>query len=190
MAQTKIELDEAMRRTEAMLVRLGYTVSSRWTDKYEADTERKPLWSMALPGLKDTRVLLWEEKDHWRAVISVAVGKDGEYPIAEAIVLRSKDLFFPPFEKVVARLTDVKAQVHNWGFAPANIYSAQALARMTKWFLQQGMPRKAKATNEAIITGELNAATVSEALSIVQSRYASHRLYRLVSAKIWGEVYK
>lgn len=173
-----------------MLVRLGYTVSSRWTDKYEADAEKNPLWSMSLQGLKDTRVLLWEEKDHWRAVISVAVGKDGEYPIAEAIILRSKDLFFPTFDKVAARLVDVRDQVHNWGFAPANLYSAQALARMTKWFLQHGMPRKAKATNEAIITGELNAATVSEALSIVQSRYANSRLYRMVTAKIWGEVYK
>lgn len=187
----KIDLDEAIRRTEGMLVRQGYRAYGKWTDKFYDDGEKEPLWSTALVGVEDSRLLLWPEKDHWRAVISVMVGKKGHFPVCEGLILRdNKDKFIPPFQKMDDKIRLTREMVGRWNFEGASKYSHIALARLTKWFLQNGMPRKAKATNEAIITGELNAATVSEALSIVQSKYASTRERRLESAVIWREVYR
>lgn len=190
MIEHKIELEEAMRRTDAMLVRQGYRIPGRWTNKYYDDGEKEPLWSQALVGLENTRILLWKERDHWRAVISVAVGKDGEFPIAEAIILRTQDKFFPPMVKIAARLVDTQKQVYQWGFAPANVYSSQAMARLTEHFLSTKRYRKAKQINRALINGDINAATVSEALSMIQSLYCPSREDRLASALIWGEVYR
>lgn len=187
----KIDLNEAIRRTEGMLVRQGYKAYGKWTDKFYDDGEKEPIWSTALTGVDNTRVLLWPEKDHWRAVVSVMVGMKGHFPVCEGLILRdNKDKFIPPLEKMALKIIEVQTIVGRWGFEGASKYSHIALARLTKWFLQNGMPRKAKATNEAIITGELNAATVSEALSIVQSKYASTRERRLESAVIWREVYR
>ena len=191
MPSIKIDLNEAIRRADGFLVRQGYRTTGRWTDSVYEDKDKDPIQSMALVGFEGVRVLLWPERDHWRLVVSVAVGKAGEYPACEGLIMRdNKDKYVPPFDKMESRIRLIRETVARWNFEPANRYSHLALAKLTKWFLQNGMPRKAKATNEALITGEINAATVSEALSMVQSKYASTRERRLVSALIWWEVYR
>lgn len=185
-----IDLEEAKRRVEGMLVRQGYRAADYWTTKYYDDGEKNPLWSMALIKHENARVLLWQERDHWRATISVQVGKFGVFPVCEGIIERKRDKFMPPAAKMEQKLAEIQNQVYSWGFSPANTYSAQAIARITDWYLKEGMPRKARAVNNAIITGELNASTVAEALSIVQNRYANTRERRMISALIWSEVYR
>lgn len=190
MEKIKIELEEAMRRADGMLVRQGYQVTSKWTNKYFDDGEKAPLWSMALVGLENTRVLLWEERDHWRATICVAVGKDGEFPICEGFIKRSQDKFMFPFDKMAKKIEETRNQVFRWNWSSASPYAHLALAKLALHFSKDGKHRKARAVIQAIINGELTAATVSEALSMVQSRYAKTRAERLESAMIWGEVYR
>lgn len=174
-----------------MLVRQGYTVSSLWTEKYYDVPDNGPLWSMALLKLHNTRVLLWPEKDHWRAVICVAVGKNGEFPIAQGRIERgNKDKFPPPFAKMEQKIMAACNQVNRWGFQPANTYSAQALARLAEYYMSKKHYRKARIAQAGIINGVLNAATVSEALSIVQTMVARTREDRIESAMIWSEVYR
>lgn len=189
--RSEIDLEEVKRRAEGMLVRQGYTMYGRWTNKYFDDGEKSPLWSMLLRKLDETRILLWEEQDHWRAMISIAVGEDGEFPVAEGIIKRyQKDRPFPSFNRMEARIKETREKIYQWHFSLANTYSAQALARLANYFLVKKKYRKVGSILKAITNGEIDAATVTEALSIVQSRYASSRADRVESALIWAEVYR
>lgn len=181
-----------------MLVRQGYSVSDRWTDKYYEVEGKAPLWSVALTGLPNTRVLLWEARQCWRAVICVAVGRDGEFPIAEAIIIRGEKIPgtnirakpFPLFTKVSKEIEETRERVAVWNWRAAAPYAHIALAKLSNWYIDHGPVGKATMINNAIIKGEILAATVSEALSIIQSQYARTREERLASAMIWGEVYR
>ena len=174
-----------------MLIHQGYKVMSRWTNKYHGDREKEPLWSMALVGFEDTRILLWKEKDHWRATISVRVGRDGEFPVSDGFIERRiKDRFMPPFNKLEAKIQKIRAQVHHWGFSPANTYISQALARLALYYMQEKKYRKARSVIVSIINGMYTAATVTEALSMIQSNIASSRAERLETALIWSEVFR
>jgi hypothetical protein len=187
----EIELDEAQRRAEGMLVRQGYVAKGVWTNKYYNDGEKEPLWSMKLVGFDDTRVLLWKERTHWRATISVAVGKDGEFPVCEGFIERgNKDKFIPAFQKMQEKIQQIRERVSQWNFQPANTYSAQALALIAIYFMKEKKYVRARKAVWAIVKGEINAATISEALSMVQETFASSRAERLETAVIWWEVYK
>lgn len=187
----EIELEEAMRRATAMSIRQGYKVMSKWTNKYYDDGEKEPLWSMALVGFENTRILLWKEKDHWRATISVKVGKDGEFPICDGFVQRNiKDKFMPAFGRMEAKIAEIRTQVHHWGFSSASPYISQALARLALYYMQEKKQRKARSVVVSIINGMYTAATVAEALSMIQSNIASSRADRLESALIWSEVFR
>jgi hypothetical protein len=193
----EITLEEAMRRASGMLVRRGYQATDKWTNKYYEDKEKMPLWSMALVGLPNTRVLLWQGKDYWRAVICVRVGKDGEFPLAEAIITRNgmtnrfiKAKTFPTFDNIAKGIQETVDQVARWNWSSASPYAHIALARLSNYFIEQGVNRKAMAVNNAIIRGEILGATISEALSMIQEKYAKSREDRLASALIWGEVYR
>ena len=197
MTKLEITLEEAMRRVSGMLVRQGYRVTDKWTNKYYEDKEKMPLWSMALVGLPDTRVLLWQGRDYWRAVICVAVGKDGEFPLAEAVIIREKKIDrkvvpkkFPTFDNIAKGIEETRDQIARWNWSSAAPYAHIALAKLSNYFITQGKGRKALAINNAIIKGEILGATVSEALSMIQSSYAKSREERLASAMIWGEVYR
>lgn len=186
----EIELDEAKRRTEGMLVRQGYRTCGRWTDAVYAKEEGEPIVSMALIGLENTRVLLYPERDHWRSVISVKVGRGGEFPVCSGFIERTRSKYMPPFTKMEKKIVDTRDQVRRWGFQSANVYSAQALARLAEVYIKKKHYRKARIALSAIIFGTINAATVSEALSMVQTMVARSREDRLDSALIWSEVYK
>lgn len=185
-----IELDEAKRRVDGMLVRQGYKATDYWTTRFYDDGEKRPLWSRAITRFENTRVLLWKERDRWVATVSVHVGKFGVFPVCDGIIERKRDKFILPAIKLEEKLGAIQAQIYQWGFSPANTYSAQAIARMTDWYLNNKLNTKARLINRAIITGEINAATVAEALSMIQSRYANTREQRMVSARIWSEVYR
>lgn len=155
------------------------------------------MWSLALVGLSDTRVLLWKGKTHWRAVICVKVGKDGEFPIAEGVIVRERKvgrkliaLQFPTFDNVSKGIDEVREQVIQWNWRAAAPYAHIALAKLSNWMAIHGKGRKAIIINEVIIKGEILAATVSEALSMIQEKYAKTREERLAAALIWGEVYR
>jgi len=163
----------------------------KWTDKYYDDGEKEPLWSMKLVGLDDTRILLWEERDRWRAAVSIAVGRYGEFPVCEGLIERGgKNKFMPAFTKMADKIQYIQETVNRWNFLPANTYSAQALAMLALNFMRDKKYRRARMILGAVISGDLNAATISEALSMVQEKFASTRLERLESASIWREVYR
>lgn len=173
-----------------MLVRQGYRQSGMWTDRFHGKSEEGPLWSMALKELPNTRVLLFQERDQWKAVVSVAVGNNGEFPLCAGTIERKKDKFMPPASKMTQKIEEARQRILAWDFRSANPYAAQALARLTEYYMKKKHYRKARITNAAIISGLINAATVSEALSIVQTVVARTREDRLESALIWGEVYR
>lgn len=198
MPNLEITLEEAKRRASGMLVRLGYTATDNWTNKYYEDEEKLPLWSVALVGLPNTRLLLWQAHLCWKAVICVAVGKDGEFPLAETTIARG-DLIpgtkfkikpLPKFDKLSNEIARARDQVAQWNWRSAGPYAHIALAKLSNYYIDEGIDGKAKLINNAIIKGEILAATVSEALSMIQSKYARARSERLASALIWGEVYR
>ena len=187
--QDWIDLPEAQRRAEGMLVRQGYVAMGRWVETLYADS-KEPIYSMKLVGLDDTRILLWKEPHFWRCTIAIAVGRTGDFPIAGGRIERSKTRFIPPFEKLKDKIEESRKTVGRWNYQPANTYSAQALARLTEYFLRKKHYRKARMALSLLMDGTINAATVSEALSMVQTLVAKHREDRIESALIWAEVYK
>lgn len=180
-----------------MLVRKGYMVNDKWTNKYYEDREKEPLWSMALVGLPDTRIVMWKAPYYWHAVICVRVGEFGEFPLAEAIIDRerrkkSKGIVkeFPTFANISKGIEETKTQIARWNWSSAAPYAHIALAKLSNYYIENGRFSKAVSMNNAIIKGEIVAATVSEALSILQEGYFMSREERLASAMIWGEVYR
>jgi hypothetical protein len=123
-------------------------------------------------------------------VVSIGVGRHGEFPICTGFIERNRDKFMPSFGVMEGEIVAARQQIARWDFTAANTYSAQALARLTELFMTKKHYRKARITNSMIITGKINAATVSEALSMVQTMVAKTREDRLESALIWKEVYR
>lgn len=187
----EIDLSEAIRRAEGMLVRQGYLTMGRWSDQYYWDDSKEPLYSTKVVGFDDTRILLWKDSHMWRCVISIIVGSRGDFPIAGGRIERgNKTKFLPPLPKLRDKIQETREMIRRWNFQPANTYSAQALARMTEYYIRKKHYRKARITLSYLMNGTINAATVSEALSMVQTLVAKSREDRLESALIWAEVYR
>lgn len=173
-----------------MLVRQGYTAMGKWVLERYDDKEKDPIWSMSLTGFVLTRVLLYPEKHRWRAVVSVRVGRGGELPVCTGLIDRKKSKFIPPFVKMETKIAEAVGKTYRWATEPANVYSAQALARLVEVFIKKKNYRKARIALSMIIFGTINAATVAEALSMVQTLVAKSREDRLDSSLIWSEVYR
>jgi hypothetical protein len=173
-----------------MMIRQGYGTTGQWVLERYDDKEKDPVWSTSLSGFVLTRVLLYQERHCWRAVVSVRVGKNGELPVCTGLIKRKKSRFIPPFKKMEEKIALAVGRTYRWATEPANVYSAQAVARLVEVFIKKKNYRKARIINAFTINGTINAATVAEALSMVQSMVAKSREDRLDSALIWGEVYR
>jgi hypothetical protein len=190
---------EARRRFEKKLVLRGYSMTGMWTKKYHDQDEQESVYSMALKGMPDTRAVLWPlkkgstEAEEWIAMISVAVGEDGEFPLTGDIITRhnSNSWQLATFKSMTKRIEEVRSRIRRWDTEDFMTYGgARAMVSLSLDYLRQNRITKAKGVLLGTLRGELSAATVSESLSIVQTRWSRSREERLRSAQIWSSVFK
>lgn len=190
---------EARRRFEKKLVLRGYSMTGIWTKKYHDQEERENIYSMALNGMDNVRAVLWPmgksstEAGEWIAMISIAVGEDGEFPLTGDIITRHNSNVWQlaTFKSMVKRIDYVRTQVRRWDTEEfLSLQGMNAMMRLSLDYIRQNRITKAKGILLGTLRGELHSATISEALSITQLRWATSREERLISAKIWSKIFK
>src|SRR5215510_3876044 len=103
---TPMDLLEARRRFEKLLVLAGYSHTGNWAEKiYKPE---KNVSSMVLNGMPDTRAVLWFEKGEWEGMISIAVGENGEFPMIGGKIQRVEKQSWKPlhFNYIVKYIDD------------------------------------------------------------------------------------
>lgn len=189
---------EARRRFEKKLVLRGYSMSGAWTKKYHDQDKNENVYSMALNGTSNTRAVLWPmgkgstEAEEWIAMISIAVGEEGEFPITGGIITRwnSDDWQLGTFKSLASRIDEVRSQVRRWDLSPSGSLGDKAMMRLALNYIREGKPKKAISILLGALRGEISTATISEALSIIQVRWAKSREERLRSALIFSQIFK
>lgn len=192
MTNSPMDLTEAKRRFEKKLVLRGYSMSGNWWTRVNESKKWETHW-MSLRDLPDTRAVMWAEgKDKWIAMISVTVGQEGEFPITGGTITRfnSDSWQLGSFKSLVKRIDEVRTQVRRWDYSAINDLGNVAMMQLALDYLRGGKPKKCISSLLLAIRGEISQATISEALSIVQSRVAKSREDRLHSALVWSQVFK
>lgn len=186
----KMELSEARRRFEKLLVLSGYSMTGLWAEKpYEE--EKIYVSSMALTNMPDTRGVLWFENGDWQGMIAVAVGENGEFPLTGDRIRRaSPSSVFIPQKLLSKRIDEIRDQVRRWDKEWAAPLADKAMMKLALNYLRDNKPRKAARVLLMALRGDISVATISESLSIVQMTLARSREERLRSALIWGQVFK
>lgn len=189
---TPMELTEARRRFEKLLVLAGYSMTGKWTEKYHL--AESGVSSMALTNIPEVRGVLWFEDGHWQAMLAIRVGEDGEFPLTGGRILRRENQFWQLTLKsmplMTKRIVDVLAQIRRWDTSPTESLGDKAMIRLALSYLRNGKPKKAGSILLGALRGEISSATVSESLSIVQMRWAKSREERFRSALIWSSTFK
>lgn len=189
-----MELPEARRRFEKMLVEADYTwAPGPWMKKGHKEIDF--ITSKSLQDMPDTRAILWYESGDWQGMISVKVGEDGEFPLTGGRIIRDlniKKIWWEPksFPLLRERIDEVRVQVRRWDSTPTGSLGYVAMIRLALSYLTEKKINKAKRILLGAIRGEISSATVSESLSIVQQQWARSREERLRSALIWASVFK
>lgn len=184
-----MELEEAKRRFEAILVEKGYAMSGHWTNKYH-NQEREPVYSMAMKYLPHCRALLWQAGLSWQGMLSVRAGLYGEFPIAGDVISRGQNLIIPAFSRLSKRIEAIRFRVRGWDFEQVEDRANLAIIALATHFLQRGETLKAKRTLLIALKGDLLHASISEALSIVQEAICKTRTDRMRSAQVWWRVFR
>jgi hypothetical protein len=186
---------ESRRRFQKKLVLKGYSMTGLWTKKYHDQDDNENVYSMSLNYLPDTRAVLWplnKKKDRWGAMISIAVGEDGEFPITGGTITRwnEEEWTLGSFKSMSKRIDEVRAQVRRWDESRGIALKDKAMIQLALSYFREGKSKKYVSVLLGAVRGEIEEATVSEALSIVQTRWAKSREERLRSALIWSQIFR
>lgn len=179
--------EEAQRRFERLLLLSEYqTYSSEYTGRWDKDREVFSLDIVGVQGLKGT---LYKELNEWIAEITFDVGESGRFPLAGGKIIRAPGQMWklPKYSTLYQRILQIKSQVSRWDREGFNQFSGPiAILHLVLFYIRRDQPKKAKSIILGTIRGELWAGTISEALSIVQSKWCKSREERLQSALIWA----
>ena len=184
-----MKLDEAKRRLESAAIACGYQTTGRWTEKMHED-EPQDIHSMALTNMPQTRLVVWQSKGEWWGMISVQVGGWGEFPITGSTFTSEIKPVLSRHKFMWPRIEQVQLQVARWKHELAYPFSDKAMMKLAIHHLKQMHIKKALSILYAAVRGELEAASVSEALSIVQWKFYKTKEEMMLSARIWGEVFR
>jgi hypothetical protein len=186
---------EARRRFEKKLVLRGYSMSGAWTKKYHDQADNENVYSMALNGMSNTRAVLWplnRKSEEWIAMISIAVGEDGEFPITGGVITRwnSNEWSLGTFKSLSKKIEETRYLVRKWDFGFPGELGDKAMMKLALSYLRESKVKKAVSVLLGALRGEISMATISESLSIVQIRWCKSREERLRSALIWSQIFK
>lgn len=184
-----MELTEAKRRLESTSIARGYQTTGRWVEKMH-DDEATGIYSMALTNMPQTRLVLWRNKGQWWGMIAVQIGEDGEYPITGSEFDRDNSCHMSVYPFMLPRIIQIQYQVARWKYERADPWADKAMMKLAIWYLKQANIKKAVSVLMTAIRGELDEATAAEALSIVQWKYCKTKEEMMISARIWGEVFR
>lgn len=182
---------EARRRFEKKLVLRGYSMSGHWVVRL-IEHKNWETHSMALRGMPDCRAVMWlEGKERWVAMIAVAVGENGEFPITGGVITRwnMNEWQLGSFKSLSKRIEEVREQVRRWDFDFPRERANVAMIRLALDFLREGKSKKAISILLMALRGEISQATISESLSIVQMKVARSREDRLKSSLVWSHIF-
>jgi hypothetical protein len=189
---TKMDLLEARRRFEKLLVEHRYSMSGVWTDKYHEEESKYKVSSMALKDMSNTRAVLWYEAGNWQGMISIAVGEDGEFPIVGGRIIRAEDQPWKllHFNFLSKKIEGIRYLVRKWDFGFPGELGDKAMMKLALSYLREHKIKKGISILLGALRGEISMATISESLSIVQTRWCRSREERLRSALIWSNTFK
>lgn len=193
----EMDLDEAKRRFEKILILSGYSFSlGPWKESHDGKIK---IYSKYIEDLYGARAVIWQEKDGWAAVISFQVGEWGEFPILGNRLTRwNEDKWKPtPMNAIQDKLWNIATQIRRWDQSPSNSLGYLAMIRLALSYFNLGISnlswskvKKGKSILMGAVRGEISRATISESLSIVQMKWCRSREERLRSALIWSNVFK
>jgi hypothetical protein len=186
---------EARRRFEKKLVLRGYSMTGMWTKRYHDQDKNEDVYSMGLNGMSNVRAVLWplgKKSEEWMAIISIAVGEDGEFPITGGAITRWNSNEWPlgTFKSVSKRIDDIRSKVRRWDSSPTSSLGDKAMISLSLSYLREGKIKKGISILLGCLRGEISKATISESLSIVQIKWSRSREERLRSALIWSNIFK
>jgi len=186
---------EARRRFEKKLVLRGYSMTGQWTKKYHDQDDNENVYSMALNGMNNVRAVLWplnRKSEEWMAMISIAVGEDGEFPITGGVITRwnTEEWSLGTFKSLSKKIDDIRSQVRRWDTTPSYPMGDKAMIKLALSYLREDKIKKGISLLLGALRGEICVATISESLSIVQVRWARSREERLRSALVWSQIFK
>lgn len=180
---------EAQRRAESSLISRGYQTTGRWAEKMHDDVPQE-IYSMALTNMPQTRLVVWKSGSEWWGMLSVKVGSWGEFPLAGSQFTREVKLAIPRRSFLMPRIETAMAQASRWQYDMAAPMVDKAMIKLALYFKRYGLHSKATTILNTALRGELDAATIAEALSILQWKHFKTKEDLMVSGKIWGEIFR
>lgn len=180
--------EEAFRRAESCIVGRGYQTTGRWAEKMH-EGEGQDIYSMALTNMPQTRLVVWKSGSEWWAMISTEVGTWGEYPVTGSSFTAEVKPSISRRSFMLPRIEQIQAQVRQWDYEIASHWVDKAMMKLAIHHLKTFHVHKALSILYTAVRGELDAATVAEALSIVQWKHYKTKEEMMISARIWGEVF-
>lgn len=188
-----MEVGEARRRFEKLLAMRGYSDQYSFGWRVKGKNIKSIYYLHPIPCLKSDemilRGLLWPEGDKWYASLSLKVGKQGEMIISGGELKRVEKQTWspPPFSKYKKTIEKDRQLILNWDLTPIGNEDVIVLNQLADWYDRRGDEKKRVEVMNGLARGELVDATISEALSITQYRWARGRTERMETALIWRE---
>lgn len=180
---------EALRRAESSIISRGYQTTGRWAEKMH-DDEPQEIYSMALTNLPRTRLVVWKSGSEWWAMISVQVGSWGEVPLCGSQFTREVKAAISRRSFLMPRLEEVRIQSGRWHHDPASPLVDKAMIKLALHYNRRDLTSRAISIQNTALRGELDSATIAEALSIVQWKHCKTKEDLMISGRIWGEIFR
>jgi len=195
MANDSMPLSEAKRRFEKVLAVRGYSTKQSWGWRPRGGkTPGTQYYMLTLAAtVEGLRALLWaDEDDKWYGSLSLKVGDEGEMLITGGRITRTLSQSWAPhpFKKFLPTIEQHRTLLLKWDLTPIGERGTEVLVYLAYWFSENEQPSKANAILRGLERGEISEATISEALSIVQYRWARSRTDRMRTSLIWREFFE
>jgi hypothetical protein len=195
-----MDLGEAKRRVEKTLAIKGYSTQGNWGWRARGKKINERYYLLPIPCIERLRCVLWPElppvgRAEWYCYISLRIGiqgeKEGEVMVAGGRIERAETQSWkmPTFRVFLPTLQQQRQLILRWDRTPIGEFGNPALAELANYYIRNEELRKATLCLNAITRGELSAASISEALSIAQYKYARTRTEKLEAITIWKKMF-
>lgn len=182
-----MERDEARRRFEKALVLAGYSTRGVWVDE-GLGVESQAVMIKGGKGLRGFRAVLWHVARGWECMLSFRVWQKGEFPLTGDRLTREEGVTLKPYSLVLPKLMHIEPTLYRWEKEFDVDAVRLCVDQLCQELIKRNMPKKAGTLLRAMSHGDLGAATIGEALSMVQERWFPSREGRLLVARTWWRV--